>query len=104
MIVYEDGGKEPIRLYDHGVVYRDPHAFGEYHLSFRTGDIVSPKIDSYEPLSRELSDFFLAARGEGKDLHLELSRDVVRLTEATDESLRLGGAKVALGTPALVGG
>ncbi len=51
MVVYEDGTPEPIRVFDHGVVYRDPETFGEYHLSYRTGDIVSPKLDGYEPLS-----------------------------------------------------
>ena len=39
MVVYEDGGAEPIRVFDHGVVYQDPETFGEYHLSYRTGDI-----------------------------------------------------------------
>lgn len=97
MIVYEDGAPEPIRLYDHGVVYRDPNTFGEYHLSYRTGDIVSPKVDTYEPLSSQLSEFFKAARGRnGLDLHVQLARDVVRLTEAADESLRRGGAEVAV--------
>ncbi len=100
MIVYEDGTPEPIRLYDHGVVYRDPNTFGEYHLSYRTGDIVSPKVDTYEPLSSQLSEFFSAARGnDGLDLHVQLARDVVRLTEAADESLRAGGAEIAVQGP-----
>ena len=29
MVVYEDGGIEPLRIFDHGVVYRDPETFGE---------------------------------------------------------------------------
>lgn len=103
MVVYEDGTTEPIRLYDHGVVYRDPNTFGEYHLSYRTGDIVSPKIDTYEPLHRQLSDFFSAAvDGEGPDLNIGLACDVVRLTEAADESLRRGGAEIALDTHTLL--
>ena len=43
MVVYDDGSPEPIRLYDRGVIYQDPQTFGEYHLSYRTGDIVSPR-------------------------------------------------------------
>ena len=50
MIVYEDGAQEPVRVFDSGVVYRDPESFGEYHLSYRTGDIVSPRIDTHEPI------------------------------------------------------
>ena len=42
MVVYEDGALEPVRVYDRGVVYQDPETFGEYHLSYRTGDVLSP--------------------------------------------------------------
>jgi len=97
MVIYDDGTVEPIRLFDHGVVYRDPETFGEYHLSYRTGDIVSPKVDSYEPLSAELADFVRAIRsGDALTWQLALARDVVRVTEAADQSLRAGGAAVAL--------
>jgi len=67
MIVYEDGGIEPLRIFDHGVVYRDPETFGEFHLSYRTGDIVSPKLDTAEPIALELEDFFgLIRRGRSR--------------------------------------
>ena len=55
MVVYDDGAAEPMRIFDHGVVYRDPETFGEYHLSYRTGDIVSPKLETHEPLAAELA-------------------------------------------------
>jgi predicted dehydrogenase len=97
MIVYEDGAPEPIRLFDHGVVYRDPETFGEYHLSYRTGHIVSPKLDTYEPLSLELSDFVAGIRKE-RSLreNVELARDVVVVTDAADRSLREGGREVVI--------
>ncbi|HZV74514.1 MAG TPA: Gfo/Idh/MocA family oxidoreductase [Conexibacter sp.] len=97
MVVYDDGTVEPIRLFDHGVIYRDPETFGEYHLSYRTGDILSPRVESYEPLSRELADFTGAVAGGGLlREHAEFARQVVRLTEAADESLRSGGVEVVL--------
>lgn len=37
--------------------YKDPGTFGEYRLTYRTGDVVSPRIDATEPLSFELRDF-----------------------------------------------
>ena len=46
MVVYDDGAPEPVRMFDRGVVYRDPETFGEYHLSYRSGDVISPKIES----------------------------------------------------------
>ena len=57
MVIYDDGATEPVRVFDSGVVYQDPETFGEYHLSYRSGDIVSPKIESHEPLGLELGDF-----------------------------------------------
>ena len=58
---------EPVRIFDHGVVYKDPETFGEYHLSYRTGDILSPKVDSYEPLVQELEDFVRGDPERGRD-------------------------------------
>ncbi len=98
MVVYEDGGPEPIRIFDRGVVYRDPETFGEYHLSYRTGSIVSPSLDNYEPLSRQLADFVAAVTGEGRldERMSDLARDVVRIADAADQSLRNGGREVKL--------
>ena len=101
MVVYEDGSPEPVRVYDRGVVYRNPETFGQYHLSYRTGEIVSPKVDTYEPLVAELTDFGRAIRtGDTLWRQTTLARDVVRLTEAAERSLRAGGAEVQLKRPA----
>jgi predicted dehydrogenase len=95
MVVYEDGAREPIRLFDHGVVYSDPETFGQYQLSYRTGDIITPKLEACEPLSVELKDFASAvlARDE-MSYHASLARDVVAITEAASRSLDTGGAEV----------
>jgi predicted dehydrogenase len=93
MVLYDDGAKEPVRIFDQGVVYHDPETFGEYQLSYRTGDIVSPRIDTTEPISAELDDFLEAIRsGEGSDDgRLQLARDVVWLVESAEASLSAGG-------------
>ena len=97
MVVYEDGAPEPLRVFDHGVVYEDPDTFGEWHLSYRTGDIVSPNVASYEPLAAELTDFVEAVRsGKSLELHTDLGRKVVRIAEAADYSLRNGGTDVLI--------
>jgi predicted dehydrogenase len=109
MVVYDDGAPEPVRIYDRGVVYKDPETFGEYHLSYRTGDILSPKIETYEPLEAEMRDFVTSVRG-GRSVqeHARLARDVVELTQAAEESLvqgrevELGGGALAA-TPSLAG-
>ena len=95
MVVYSDGDAEPIKIYDHGVVYEDPETFGQYHLSYRTGDIVSPKLDTAEPIAVELEDFVSWARaGRAPEGHLELARNVACLTEAAEKSLVEGGNEV----------
>jgi predicted dehydrogenase len=97
MVVYEDGALEPVRIFDRGVEYRDPETFGEYHLSYRSGDILSPHFSNDEPLSLQLGDFARAvATGERDDRQLALAGDVVRLIEAAEASLHDGGAPVPL--------
>jgi predicted dehydrogenase len=99
MVTYDDGAVESVRVFDSGVVYRDPETFGEYHLSYRSGDIVSPKIESHEPLSLELGDFIGAVRsGETMEFHTALARSVVRIVEAADRSL-IEGREIAIEPP-----
>lgn len=104
MVVYEDSSSEPVRVFDHGVVYRDPETFGEYHLSYRTGEIVSPRVSNEEPLAIQARDFVAAIRsGKSPEGHDELCRDVVTLIEAAESSLAQGGSPVEIvRTPAPV--
>ncbi len=96
MVVYEDGAPEPVRIFDHGVIYEDPGTFGEYHLSYRTGDIVSPRVEGSEPLSVELADFASAVgAGVPRADQLELAVDVVEMIEAAEASLLDSGGPVA---------
>jgi predicted dehydrogenase len=97
MVTYEDGAPEPVRVFDRGVVYRDPATFGEYHLSYRAGDILSPKVEAHEPLGLELADFISAIRrGERLEFNTALARSVVRMVEAAERSMKLGGREVEL--------
>jgi protoporphyrinogen oxidase/predicted dehydrogenase len=97
MVVYDDTATEPVKIFDSGAHLPDPETFGEYKLSYRTGDIVSPRIDATEPISLELADFAAAIR-EGSQLASspEVGLDVVRTVEAVDRSLVEGGAPVRI--------
>jgi predicted dehydrogenase len=98
MVVYEDGTNESVRIFDRGVVYKDPETFGEYHLSYRTGDILSPKLSSDEPLGLQVGEFIEAIRtGRAPERSLEVATDVVRLAEAAEASMNQGGAQVEIG-------
>ena len=97
MVVYDDTSAEPLRVYDQGVVYRDPETFGEYHLSYRTGDVVSPKLPSTEPLAAEMHDFVSSLDGrDPQTSQADLAREVVRIIEAADRSLGEGGTEQVL--------
>ena len=97
MVIYDDGSPEPVRLFDHGVVYQDPETFGKYHLSYRTGDILAPKIDAGEPLALEIAEFVRGVRtGDPLRYETELACNVVRLVEAADLSLNAGSEPVCL--------
>ena len=58
MLLYDDTeGVEKVKVFDHGVNFVDPQSYGEYQLSYRTGDIVAPRLESYEPLYAEANHF-----------------------------------------------
>jgi predicted dehydrogenase len=94
MVVYDDtSNTEPVRIYDSGVAMRNPSTFGEYKLTYRTGDVISPRIEPAEPLSLELADFCRCIReGDQPRSTAQLGLDVVRVIEAVEASLRLDGA------------
>ena len=98
MVLYDDTASEPVRIFDSGVQLREPETFGEYQLTYRTGDIVSPRIDAAEPLLLELRDFCHAIRsGQPPRSSATVGLEVVRMVEAVDESLRRG-TRVGVGT------
>jgi predicted dehydrogenase len=97
MAVYDDTSSEPVRVFDSGVVPDDPASFGEYQLTYRTGDIVSLHVDSDEPLGLEMQDFCQAIRrGSSLVSSAEIGLEVVRMMEAVDGSLESNGARVTI--------
>jgi predicted dehydrogenase len=97
MVVYDDTSTEPVRVFDSGVQLADPETFGEYRLTYRTGDIVSPQIAAAEPLYLELSDFCRSIQtGSVPRSSAEIGLEVVRMIEAVDASLAIDGNAVEL--------
>jgi predicted dehydrogenase len=95
MVIYDDISPEPVRVFDSGAILPDPTTFGEFTLTYRTGDILSPRVEVAEPIYRELEDFCHAVlRGTTPQSSAELGLEVVRTIEAVDASLARGGAPV----------
>ena len=93
MLVYDDTENiEKVKIYDKGVDYKDPETFGEYHLSYRSGDVLSPRLDSFEPLRREMTHFLdcsennITPQTDGNN-----GLRVVKTLEAAELSLKNSG-------------
>lgn len=101
MVIYDDTSTEPVRVFDSGAVIPDPVTFGEFTLTYRTGDVLSPHVEAAEPIYRELEDFCRAILdGNTPKSSPQLGLDVVRTIEAVDASLASGGVPVTVEQPA----
>jgi predicted dehydrogenase len=98
MVVYDDTAVDgAIRIYDRGVDFTEPSNFGEYQLTYRSGDMVVPRLDPAEPLGLELGDFARAiTTGSPPRSHARLGVEIVRILEAAHASLTSSGEPVAL--------
>ncbi len=97
MVVYDDTSSEPVRVYYSGASLPDPESFGEFTLTYRTGDILVPRVEVVEPLFAEMADFAACIRTPAVPRSSSrLGFDVVRIVEAVDASLARDGARVAV--------
>jgi len=89
MLIYDDTEPyEKIKIFDKGVDILEPESFGEYQLSYRTGDIVSPRLDSFEPLNAEMEEFLRCIEtGSSPRTSGRSGMGVVRALETADLSL-----------------
>jgi predicted dehydrogenase len=101
MVQYDDNSSdESVRIYDRGLdvsTVEAPATFGEYQLTYRSGDIVVPRIEAGEPLGLELADFANAIRtGEEPRSSCALGLEIVRALEAAHLSMARAGDPVEL--------
>lgn len=96
MAVVDDmQSSEKIRIYDKGAKL-DYSSYGEF-LSLRSGDVLIPKLDSYEPLKAECQHF-LECMKQRKTPRSD-ARDglrVLKVLAAAQKSLQRGGAPLQI--------
>jgi predicted dehydrogenase len=101
MIVYDDlQPNEKIRVYDVRVE-RPPHydTFADFHYSYHYGDSYIPHIVHEEPLKTECQHFLECIETGRQPLSCGRNGlELVRILEASSESLKLQGAPVAFAT------
>ncbi len=99
MIVYDDlAPQEKIKIFDVRVE-RPPHydTFAEFHYAYHYGDIYSPYIKQDEPLKTECLHFLDCIRnGIIPITSGQKGMEVVRILEASSDSLKMKGAPVDL--------
>lgn len=102
MIVYDDlEPVEKVKVFDRGVDHQ-PASFGEFQLTYRSGDILSPRIDTTEPLFLECAHFLECIQtGRTPDTSPRSGIDVVRVIQAAERSMRCGGVPEHVYEPAV---
>jgi predicted dehydrogenase len=99
MIVYDDVSTlEKIRVYD-ARVERPPHydTFAEFQYSYHYGDVRVPYIKQEEPLKMECQHFLdCINQGTIPLTDGKQGLELIRILEASSQSLKLGGASVNL--------
>jgi predicted dehydrogenase len=99
MIVYDDvAQQEKIRIFD-ARVERPPHydTFAEFHYAYHYGDTYAPYIKQEEPLKSECQHFLECIQhGKQPLTHGGQGLELVKILEASSESLRRGGSPVTL--------
>lgn len=100
-ILYNDLDRsESIKVYDRGVsVNPKPADRRGLLVSYRSGDVLSPKLESFEPLSQMVSHLAdCIENGASPISGGEQGLRVVRILEAADRSLEKDGARIQVGT------
>jgi len=98
MLVWNDVAvDEKIKIYDKGVDVTSGNGIYDLLVSYRSGDMLAPRIDQTEALAAE-ARYFVECLSTGQrpfnDGHAGLR--VVRILEAADQSLKQGGRPVTL--------
>lgn len=98
MIVYNDlEPSEKIRVYDTGYTHKTDEEKKMIMVDYRTGDIFIPKVSTQEALSGMAADFIgsILAKRQPK-AHAGLGMQVVKILEASQNSIKNGGKEVKI--------
>jgi predicted dehydrogenase len=98
MIVYDDiYTDEKVRVYDKGVDIKTKEGIYDTLIQYRTGDMYSPKIDNSEALSLMCQHFIDCIKYSKKPItDGQAGLNVVKILEASEESIKSGGKIVKL--------
>ncbi len=97
MVLYDDMAIEKVKFFDRGVALTSPATFGEFQLTYRSGDIVSPNLASTEPLLTQTNHFLdCLETGTRPATDGKMGLEIVRIIEAAGKSMRSRGEQIEL--------
>jgi predicted dehydrogenase len=98
MIVYNDlEPSEKVRVYDTGYDHKTDEDRTRIMVDYRTGDVYIPKLSSREALAGVAEDFVQSVIQKKDPLsNAMLGRSVVRILEASQESIKQNGKEISL--------
>ena len=98
MVVYDDmDPSEKIKIYDRGVEIKGTDSVYKALVEYRTGDMFAPHVAQTEALSLMTADFVNAIKTGTRPISdAQSGLNVVRLLEAADQSLKMGGLVIRL--------
>ena len=98
-VLYNDLDRsEPVKVYDRGVqIDSEQENKRGLMVSYRSGDVLSPRIETFEPLSALMTHFAdCVEEGVAPISGGEQGLRIVQTLEAADRSLALDGARVEI--------
>lgn len=99
MILYDDlEPSEKVKIYDKGVtVSQSPEAVYEMLVSYRSGDMWAPRLDTTEALQTEAQHFIdCIENGKQPETDGQAGLRLVQIVEAAEQSLRARGQLVEI--------
>ena len=98
MLVWDDlESDEKIKIYDRGVEFKNGEGIDKLLVSYRSGDMYSPRILNTEALQLEAQYFLECIENSIEPFNNgESGLKGVRKLEATDKSLKNGGEKIKI--------
>ncbi|MCK4352645.1 Gfo/Idh/MocA family oxidoreductase [candidate division WOR-3 bacterium] len=98
MIIYDDTNQlEKVKIFDKGISKLEHSSFGEFQLSYRTGDITVPVLSNAEPLRQEINHFLKCVEfNQTPKTDGNSGIRVVKYLELAEQSLKSNGKTITV--------
>ena len=98
MVIYDDTDpSQKVKIFDKGISSMEHTTFGEFQLSYRTGDIIVPILSNVEPLRVEINHFYECVKNNSlPKTNGKVGLRVIKYLELAERSLQNNGAVITV--------